>query len=144
MEAGVWIETSRLILRTVTAEDIEQVAQNWNLEGGPIPCEEAERRVQWMLDNHRQNAPGKVYHLCLAIADRQTGEMIGWCGLDHRDPARPAPVLFYLLKPGWRGKGLAAEAARALLDFAFQDLALTRVDGAAAQGWMRKAGMFLP
>jgi len=128
----VFIETARLILRTVTMDDVEGVALSWRLDEGPISREEAEERVRWMVDNHRQNAPGRVVHLCLAIIDKDAGEIIGWCGLDHRDQAKAAPVLFYLLKASYWGKGLATEAAEAVLGYAFGELGLARVDGAAA------------
>jgi RimJ/RimL family protein N-acetyltransferase len=85
-----------------------------------------------MLDNHRQNAPGRVIHLCLAIIAREDRAFIGWCGLDHRDPARAHPVLFYLLHAGYRGRGLATEAAGAVLGYAFGEIGLSQVDGGAA------------
>jgi len=88
--------------------------------------------VSWMLDNHRQNAPGRVVHLCLAIIHKDAQGIIGWCGLDHRDQTKAAPVLFYLLKASYWGKGLATEAAKAVLGYAFGELALARVDSAAA------------
>jgi len=126
------LTTARLILRTVTMDDVEQVALNWNLGGAPISREEAQDRVLWMLENHTQNAPGRLTHLCLAMIDKEAQAFVGWCGLDHRDRTRPAPVLFYLLKASHWGKGLATEAARAVLDYAFGPLGLDRVDGGAA------------
>ena len=132
MTTSICIETARLVLRTVTPEDIDDVARSWNLDGDPLSREQARERVTWMLDNHRQNAPGRVIHLCLAIILKESREFIGWCGLDHRDPSRPHPVLFYLLKAGYWGQGLATEAAGAVLDTAFGELSLARVDAAAA------------
>jgi len=129
---SVFIETARLILRTVTMDDLEDVALTWRLDDGPISRQEAETQVRWMLDNHRQNAPGRLVHLCLAIIHKDTHEFIGWCGLDHRDRTKAAPVLFYLLKASYWGKGLATEAARAVLGCAFAELGLARVDSAAA------------
>lgn len=126
------IQTDRLILRTVTLDDVEQVELSWNLDDAPISREEAAVRVHWMLANHAANAPGRLVHLCLAIILRETGQIIGWCGLDHRDPTQPYPVLFYLLQAAHWGQGLATEAARAVLNYAFGELALTRVDAAAA------------
>jgi RimJ/RimL family protein N-acetyltransferase len=129
---SIIIPTSRLILRTVTLEDIEAVALTMELDEPPISRQEAEKRVSWMLANHRQNTPGKIVHLCLAIIHTDTGAWIGWCGLDHRDQAKPNPVLFYLLKARYWGQGLATEAARALLDYAFGALRLPQIDSSAA------------
>jgi len=126
------LETPRLILRTVTEEDVDQVAQSWNLDEGPISREDAQDRITWMVDNHRQNGPGRLLHLCLAIVLKDGGGFIGWCGLDHRDRSRPHPVLFYLLNAGYRGKGLATEAAAAVLGYAFRELGLAQVDAGAA------------
>jgi len=132
MITNVLIETPRLILRTVTLEDVADVALSWNLDGDPITYQEAENQIMWMHENHKQIAPGKIFHLCLAIIDKATHQFIGWCGLDHRDPAKPFPVLFYLLKERYWGKGLATEATGALLDYAFRDLCLSRINSACA------------
>ena len=130
---SVVLDTPRLILRTVTLEDIDLVALNMNLDGPPISRQEAEEQVNRMLANHRQNATGKIAHLCLVIIHKQTGEWIGWCGIDNLKPTRPHPVLFYLLKAACWGQGLATEAARTLLDYAFGTLRLPQIDSAAAR-----------
>jgi S-adenosylmethionine-dependent methyltransferase len=129
---NVSIETARLILRTVTLEDVDAVALSWKLDQGPVSREEATNQVLRMMDNHQQNAPRKITHLCLAIIHKDTQEIIGWCGLDHLDQTRPHPVLFYLLKASYWGQGLATEAARAVLGYAFRELSLPRIDSAAA------------
>jgi len=43
------IETARLIIRTVTTADVDDVARSGKLDEGPIPRAEAEQQVQWML-----------------------------------------------------------------------------------------------
>lgn len=128
----MFIETARLILRTVTMDDVEDVALSWRLDDRPISRQEAETQVRWMLDNHKQLEPGRLVHLCLAMIQKESQEFIGWCGLDHRDRAKAAPVLFYLLKARTWGRGLATEAAKAVLGYAFGELGLARVDSAAA------------
>lgn len=124
MQHAVFIETARLIVRTVTAADVDDVARSWELDKGPISRAEAEQQAQWMLTNHAQNAPGKLHHLCLAIILKDTGEFIGWCSLDHLDTSKPDPALFYLLKANYWRQGLATEAARALLGCAFGPTAM--------------------
>ncbi len=132
MTTRVHIETDRLILKTVSPEDVDAVALNWQLDVAPISLSEAKNRVRWMQANHEKNQPGKIIHLCLAIIIKDSGELIGWSGLDHCDPAKPYPVLFYLLKSWFWGQGLATEAARAVLGYAFGELELERVDSGAA------------
>ena len=132
MTTDLQIETPRLIIRTVTMADVEDVARSWKLYDGPISHAEAEHQIARMQSNHQQNRSGQLFHLCLAIIDKETQDFIGWCGLDHRDPATPYPVLFYLLKTDRWGQGLATEAARALLDYAFIELGQPRIDGRTA------------
>ncbi len=147
MAKRVRIETDRLILRTVTMDDVEDVARTWKLNDKAIPLEEAEKHVKWMLENHERNTPEKLIHLCLAIIRKENKEFIGWCGLDHREPSQPNAVLFYLLQKELWGKGLATEAAKAVLKYAFCGLGLAQVDGgaaaenAASKRVMEKAGM---
>jgi ribosomal-protein-alanine N-acetyltransferase len=129
---AVFIETPRLVLRTVTQADIAAVAATWKLDEGPISREEAQVAITRMLGRHAQNAPGRLVHLCLALIDKSSQEWIGWCGLDNLKPARPNPVIFYLLKARWWGQGLASEAARALLAYAFRELRLAKIDGGCA------------
>lgn len=142
---SIHIETARLILRTVTLDDVAEVALRWNLDGPPISRDEASGRVQWMLANHERNAAGWLVHLCLGIVHQATGRIIGWCGLDQRDASKAHPVLFYLLQAAHWGQGLATEAARAVLDYAFGELALPRVaaaaDNAASVRVLEKIGM---
>ncbi len=147
MAKSVRIETDRLVLRTVTMDDVEDVALTWKLDEGEIPLEEAEKHVRWMLENHERNTPEKLIHLCLAVIRKENGEFVGWCGLDHRESSQPNAVLFYLLKKEHWGKGLATEAAEAVLEYAFCGLGLAQVDGgaaaenAASRRVMEKAGM---
>ena len=132
MQDEICIETARLIIRTVTTADVEDIARSWKLDEGPISRAEAKRQVHWMLANYAQNAPGKLRHVCLAIILKDTGEFIGWCGLDHLDTTKPDPALFYLLKANYWGQGLATEATRALLHYAFGPMNLPSVHGGAA------------
>jgi len=147
MTSEVLLETANLILRTVTMADIDGVASSWKLDEGPISHSEAEQKIKWMLSNHEQNIPGKIIHLCLVMIFKDTDEFVGWCGLDHTNNKDVDPALFYLLKSNYWGKGLATEAARALLDYAFTQLKLSSIHGGAAgdnlasKRVMKKIGM---
>jgi ribosomal-protein-alanine N-acetyltransferase len=147
MTISVLIQTPRLILRTVTMADAVAVASSWKLDEGLISHEEAKEKITWMLGNHKQNAPGRLVHLCLGIIQKNSQEFIGWCGLDHTDQTKANPVLFYLLKESYWGKGLATEAAQAVIAYAFSELNLARIDSAtdyeniASKRVMEKLGM---
>jgi RimJ/RimL family protein N-acetyltransferase len=147
MAASILLHTPRLTLRTVTMDDLDAVASSWKLDEAPLSRQEARKKIKPMLARHKQNAPGKLFHLCLAIIPKGTQEFIGWCGLDHTDRSKENPVLFYLLKSAYWGKGLATEAARAVLEYGFGELALPRIDSAcdfeniASKRVMEKLGM---
>lgn len=102
-----------------------------------------------------------------AILWRETGELIGLVGLVPAfgpfDQLRPVEVeaassrtptpnrieigLYYNVDAGYRKRGIATEAARALVDFAFEQLHLGRIiatterDNLASQAVMRHLGM---
>jgi len=113
MKPSILLRTPRLTLKTVTIDDLGAVASSWKLDEGPLSRQEAGEKIKLMLARHQKNKPGKFFHLCLAIIPKGTQEFIGWCGLDHTDRSKESPVLFYLLKSAYWGKGLATEAAQA-------------------------------
>ena len=112
--------------------DIDDVALTWKLNDRIISHEKAKNAIIWMLDNHDKNTAENFVHLCLAILHKENNEFIGWCGLDHRKPNQANAVLFYLLKNKYWGRGLATEAAKAVLEYAFCQLGLTQVDSGAS------------
>ena len=65
-----------------------------------------------------------------ALEEREGGSLIGLCGLMHvswKAFFTPAVEISWRLSTGWQGKGLAGEAAHAVLDCAFGPLELDRV-----------------
>jgi [ribosomal protein S5]-alanine N-acetyltransferase len=65
------------------------------------------------------------------IADRATDHVVGTCTLASLSPEhRRAEIGFALARSAW-GRGYIAEALPALLDFAFESLALHRVEADA-------------
>ena len=101
-----------------------------------------------------------------AVVLRETGELIGACGLapvllpfdqlPSRGAASPIPGLtsseiglFWAIAPAQQRCGYAAEAGRLLIDYAFSNLRLARIvatteyDNPASQRVMQKLGMRL-
>ncbi|MCB0637717.1 MAG: GNAT family N-acetyltransferase [Lewinella sp.] len=62
------------------------------------------------------------------IEMRETAAFVGWATLKPLDQTEEIEVGYRLLEEYW-GQGLATEAARALLDYGFQELGLTTVYG---------------
>jgi [ribosomal protein S5]-alanine N-acetyltransferase len=62
------------------------------------------------------------------LIDRKTGAPVGFAALVRRAPGDPE--LMYGLAPEWWGRGLATEAARTVMTYAFGVLGYERVTAA--------------
>lgn len=137
--------TSDLVLRTVKKNDIDEVARMWDFEKGTITMEEARKAIAYMQSNHKKNTPGSIYHLCLAVSERNQHKIIGWCGLDGKSAGKLH--IFYLIDANYRNKGYAAQCATRLLAYAFDEANVSFVNGGcdknniASYKVMQKIGM---
>ena len=120
--------THDLILKTVTNEDIAEVARMWNFEKGSISTNEAQKAIEYMHNNHKQNRTGHIHHLCFAVCEKGKNSIIGWCGLDGQ--CSPGQVdIFYLIDKDYRNKGYATQCAEKLLEYAFEVVEIDSVYG---------------
>lgn len=82
-----------------------------------------------------------------ALIFKHDGRMIGTCGFTNIDLPNAAAEIGYVLNPAYRGRGLAPEAARTVIGFAFEKLSLVRVsaicmkENTASLRVMQKCGM---
>jgi len=129
----IYLETKRLILRYLTAEDGENL---YDLDSDPevmrylnngrthTRTEIAERVLPHYLDHHARY--GDQYGFWAAI-ERTTGDFLGWF---HFRPFRDAPEeieLGYRLKRSAWGKGYATEGSRALIRRGFVEFGVDRI-----------------
>jgi ribosomal-protein-alanine N-acetyltransferase len=88
---------------------------------------------------------GKFFDL--AIIDRENDRMIGTCGFTRFDFQNNAAEIGYVLHPDYWNRGIATEAAKALMQYGFEKLALHRiearymVENQASRRVMEKCGM---
>ncbi len=159
------LTTPRLLIRRLERGDLQAIHRILDLEaedGGSL----AERAawLDWTVRNY--DALERLYQPPYGergVALRETGELIGAVGLVPSynffaqipglgsDPearfARPEMGLFWTIARARRNQGYASEAARALIDFSFHELALERIvatttyDNLASQAVMRRLGM---
>ena len=135
MELPVEIRTSHLQVREFTQDDLGPFLR---MSSDPDvvrylsfrPTSEAE--AQGMMDFAITSASGHPRtQYVLAVDDPATGDLIGSCGLSISDESPvEAEVYFVFRKEVW-GHGYGAEVLRALIDFAFDLLGLSRVFGQA-------------
>ena len=146
-EAPREYRTGQLVLRSVTEDDLAEVARTWPSEHHPLSEAEARGAISYMRNNHAKNRPGSLFHLCLAVCGAEDpNTVLGWCGLDGgRD--RGEPEIFVLLNEGARGRGYGTQCVKELLRIAAEDFRLGSVhggcagDNAASRRVMEKSGM---
>jgi RimJ/RimL family protein N-acetyltransferase len=84
-----------------------------------------------------------------AVEERETGRLLGDCGLQPLECKGPEVELGYDLHPDTWGRGIATEAARASVEAAFRDFGLDRLIAvvkphhAASRRVLEKAGLTL-
>lgn len=146
---NIVIETSRLILRTFTIDDVQFIYElNCDPEvtrytGDPVRDAAHAREVleknilpQYALYNHGR----------WAVHVKPGLEFIGWCGLKARPELNEIDLGYRFKRTAW-GKGYATEAASACLQYGFKALGINRITGRAmpenSASWrvLEKCGM---
>ncbi len=149
MSEPIRLETERLILRNFAPADIEDLhAQLSDPEvmryySHPSSREESEKWLEGILRDYETNGFGM-----LAVCLRGTGGYAGQAGVVRRQiDGRERHYLAYLIRKDLWGNGYATEAARKVLQYAFDELdiekveALIRPDNTASVRIADKLGM---
>lgn len=140
------IETERLVLRPFTTEDLDELA---GIRADPEVMryigdqsrERVEQRLHYYISLYESHGFGMW-----AVIDKETGVMIGWCGLIFLDETPEVEVGYGVARPYW-GRGLMTEAARASLRYGFERAGLDRIvavampENRASRRIMEKLGM---
>jgi ribosomal-protein-alanine N-acetyltransferase len=123
-----FLKSERLGFRWWTAEDLPLAQELWgDLEvtrffGGPFSEEEI--RARFKRERARRMVHGFQYWVIELL---ETGEFVGVCGLRPYRPAEEIVELGFHLRPKFWGRGLATEAARAVIGYAFATYALKKL-----------------
>jgi ribosomal-protein-alanine N-acetyltransferase len=80
--------------------------------------------IEWANENPRQNFQ-------FAIVDLETSALLGSCGIRRKNYPPGQAELGIGIDADWWGRGIAQEAARAILRFGFSELDLQEVHGLA-------------
>jgi RimJ/RimL family protein N-acetyltransferase len=143
------LETERLIMRRFTFADLdalvdlradEEVIRYIGQRRLQNP-EAIEKRLAFYIDCYEKHGFG----MC-AMIWKETGEMIGWSGLQPLGETGETEVGYGMAKRFW-GRGIGYECARAWLEYAFTKTGAARIvavaDPANKGSWriMEKCGM---
>jgi len=128
MTSADWfLETERMLLRRVTLDDAGFMLSIWNDpafirnvgDRGIRSIEEAEAALQeGAFRLYKEYGYGPY---CMSL--KKDGTLVGICGLFRRDNLDDPDIGFGVL-PDYCGKGLAGEAAEAVITHARDDLAI--------------------
>jgi len=143
------METTRLLLRHFTLNDLNDLFRFYNNpevmryvgQGAFTTIEETKPRLIFMIEHWEKHGFGMW-----SLVHKESGKMIGRCGLQYLDNT-PEVELGYLLDKAFWNMGLATEASLASLKFGFVELGLERIvaiarpENIASQRVMQKLGM---
>lgn len=144
-------ETDRILCRKIVAEDVDALyavygdaeVMRWVGDGKPL---EREHCVYWVEVTHKNYAL-RGYGMSTLVL-RETGEIIGFCGLVHPGGQEETEIKYALLPAYW-SQGLATEAVKAMLAYGAETFQLSRIiatiypDNRASERVLLKAGMTL-
>ena len=126
------LRTARLTLRPYSLDDIDALHALWIdadvrrylWDNEAIPRERAEATIRGAVESAERDGIGQW-----VVCDAATNAVAGFCGFIRRD-AGEDPELMYGLAPAFWGRGLATEAARAVLAYGFGELGFSRITAA--------------
>lgn len=141
------MRTARLRLYPPRIEDLEaRLAMDRDPEVlryiSPVPEDAAEHRELIRRRILGLTRPGAFWH----VEDAARPGFLGWCGLFDLEASGLIEIGYRYVRAAW-GRGVATEAARAVLDYGFRVLELDPIvavahpDNAASQRVLEKIGL---
>ncbi len=123
------LETERLTIRPFTLADLPTLIEQRsdpevNKYLGGAKLQNAERlteRIKFYIDCQEKYGFGMS-----AMIWKETGEVFGWSGLQPLDRTTEIEVGYGMIKKFW-GRGIGYEAAKAWLEFGFDEKNLKRI-----------------
>lgn len=134
----ILIETSRLMMREFCLDDVDDVYEfsthpevvRYTGDAGVVKTREDARNLITDLWQVEYRKYGYARYALIHKADKK---VIGFCGIKY-EPELGEPDIGYRMLPEYWGKGLAMEAAKAILDYARSVLGLNKIIGEVAIG----------
>jgi RimJ/RimL family protein N-acetyltransferase len=124
------MQTSRLTLRKFNTEDVDELAEILSdpqvmkfSSKGPFSKEDTSNFIAWSIESYDKNGYGQW-----AVIERETGALIGLCGLSETDVNDESEVeIGYRIAQDRWGNGFASEAAAAALHLGFEKYRLASI-----------------
>ncbi|MEK6751462.1 MAG: GNAT family N-acetyltransferase [Chloroflexota bacterium] len=143
------ITTGRLVLRPFTMSDrnaLLEIVQEPDIfryfpSRDAWPMEKVERYIHYQIAHWQKFNYGHW-----AVVMRETGQIIGWNGLEFLPDTNEVEVGYLLSRDFW-GKGIATESANAAIEFGIKKMGLQEIIGLthpeniASQRVLEKSGL---
>jgi RimJ/RimL family protein N-acetyltransferase len=125
------LETDRLVLRHQVLGDLDRLYEIYQdpevtrfIPDAPQAYQDTKAELEWFLNGHPKYPQLGLW----ATLDKKTNQFIGRCGLlpwtiDGYEEVEVA----YLLSKAYWGRGLGTEVAQGIMQYAFEQLHLTRL-----------------
>ena len=144
------LETERLVLRELKKSDVSDVYEYsanpktseyllWEVHRSP---EYTKEFVDYVISKYKSGEYNDW-----ALIYKPDNKMIGTCGFTKIDQENNVAEIGYVINPDYWNMGIATEAAEAVIEFAFNTMAMNRVEAKfmygndASLSVMKKLGM---
>ncbi|NUO01494.1 MAG: GNAT family N-acetyltransferase [Saprospiraceae bacterium] len=132
---NIILETERLVLREFEVADAPFYYElNADPEvlrytgDDPFPTLESAVKFLENYDHYAKYGFGRW-----TVLLRETGELLGWCGLKYLEDVEEVDLGYRFMQKYWR-KGYATEAGKACIKYGLEDLKLPFIVGRAMKG----------
>ena len=123
------LETKRLLLRAITAEDRQAIfgnfsdpdVANWFFDKPLTTLEQTDEIIRVFLDD-AETGKGFTW----AILLKEDLHFLGTCSYSNVEPGCQAEIGFDLAKEYW-GRGFMVEALRAVIEYGFRSMGLEKI-----------------
>lgn len=141
--------TQRLILRPFNMEDKQAL---FTITQEPGIFQYFPTKTAWQMDKVERSITYQNHHWetfgygQLAVTLKESGQLMGWCGLEYLPDTAETEVGYLLSREFW-GKGYATEAAQPCVKFGFEKIKLGEIIGLtdplniASQRVLQKCGL---
>lgn len=129
------LPTERLLLRKLTEDDYFYIFQHLN-DVEIMQLLNIETSDKLAIEKQKQAKGYSTFNkrfLIFQLLDKETQQIIGWCGYHtwYIDHGR-AEIGYGLIDEHTKGKGLMTEALKAVLQYGFEEMQLSRVEAFVA------------
>lgn len=143
------IETARLRLRTMRPEDVSSIHSIWSdpevMKYIPVVLFRTPEEIGEFIALSLQRWEERGFGI-FAVTIKENDELVGYCGLQYLDGTPEVEIYYGLSKVSWN-RGIATEAARAVIKFGFEQVKLENIagvtlpDNVASQKVLEKIGL---